>query len=499
MTEGFLPSYSPARLPGTGTLRGMQALGVLFTRAIATWRRLRTDFSEFLQLETAGSVFLLGATALALLVANTSAFGAYERVLNASISIDVGAWHFGLPLIAWIDDAVMALFFFVVGLEIKRELVVGELSRPRKAALPIVAALGGMIAPAAIYWLLNRGTAGSHGWGIPMATDIAFALGALALLGSRAPGGLRLFLVALAIADDLGAIVVIAVFYTKTLSLGWLAAAAVVLVVMFVMNRLRVDRPLPYAVLGTVVWFAVLNSGVHSTIAGVLVALTIPVVARLHPTEFTRLARERLDEIEALEIPGAHVLDSDRQQDFAFEIREAATHSAAPLQRIEHFLHPITTFVVLPLFAFANAGVRLVNYDLATLVVQPVTLGVLLGLLIGKPVGITLMTWVAVKTGLADLPGGVGWRHVLGAGMLGGIGFTMSLFVSNLAFRQMELLAEAKLAVLATSVIAGMAGYVFLSRLRPEGPGKMDEGSEDGAVPDNGTPQQEMGGARSGA
>ena len=437
-------------------------------RSLPAWRRLRTDFSEFFHLETAGSVALLGATLLALLVANTALYPYYEQFLHAEIMIQIGAWTRGGSVLHWIDDGLMVLFFFVVGLEIKRELVVGELSKPRKAMLPLIAAAGGMIAPAIIYLALNAGGEGASGWAIPMSTDIAFALGVLALLGKRAPSGLRLFLTALAIADDLGAIIVIAIFYTSGVSLAWLALAFAVLAVLVALNRLKVDSVVPYAVLGTVVWFAFLNSGVHATIAGVLVALTIPVVSRLQPTEFCEHAREELEGIESTDVPGAHVLEDDSQQEAAYRIRGLATHAAAPLQRLEHALHPVSTFIVLPLFAFANAGVRLVDYDLAKLVVEPVTLGIFFGLFFGKPIGIAAMSWLAVRLGLADLPKGVRWKHVVGGGVLGGIGFTMSLFITNLALSDTLLQAEAKFAVLVTSVVAGLIGYAYLSALSRE-------------------------------
>ncbi len=441
----------------------------LVSRAVSSWRRWRADVSEFLHLETAGSVFLLAATVLALLVANSSLYPRYEHILHLEVALQVGEWEFGQSVLHWIDDGLMALFFFVVGLEIKREVVVGELSNSRKAALPMIAALGGMIAPALIYLAFNAGGAGSRGWGVPMATDIAFTLGVLALLGSHAPGGLRLFLTALAIVDDLGAIVVIAAFYASGVAVGWLIVAFAVLALLMVLNRLRVDSPVPYVILGLVVWFAFLNSGVHATIAGVLVAFTIPGASRLRPAEFCEMAREKLDEIESVDVPGAHVLEDDRQQEAAYEIRQYATHSAAPLQRIEHALLPVTAFVVLPLFAFANAGVRLVDYDIGALVFEPVTLGIFFGLILGKPLGITIMAWAAVRLGLSDLPGGVRWRHVLGGGMLAAIGFTMSLFVTNLAFRNSLLAAEAKLAVIVTSAVAGAIGYLYLRSLSRRG------------------------------
>jgi NhaA family Na+:H+ antiporter len=360
----------------------------------------------------------------------------------------------------------MALFFFVVGLEIKRELIVGELATLRGAALPVIAAIGGMVVPAAIYLAINWGGEGVRGWGVPMATDIAFALGVLALLGPRIPSGLKVFLVALAIADDLGAILVIALFYTTDIDLVWLILAALPLVALVAMNRLQIDEPLAYLAGGTFLWFAVLNSGVHATVAGVVAALCIPSAARLTPTQFTNACRVTIDEIDSCDIEGAHTLRDDRQQRLALNLARSAQLSTAPLQRLEFALHPFTTFVVLPLFALANAGVHVVGEEgLGTWTAAE--LGVLLGLLIGKPLGITLASWLAVRSGFASLPKGVTWNHVIGAGILGGIGFTMSLFVANLAFGTGELGEEVKGAILITSVIAGLIGYAWLRMQKP--------------------------------
>jgi NhaA family Na+:H+ antiporter len=356
----------------------------------------------------------------------------------------------------------MAFFFFVVGLEIKREVLAGELSVRRKAMLPILAAVGGMAVPALIYLALNAGGAGSNGWGIPMATDIAFAIGVMALLGDRVPSGLKVFLVALAIADDIGAIVVIAIFYTSGISFGWLGVAALLFAVLMVFNRRGIDSPVPYLSVGGLLWFAVFMSGIHSTIAGVLIAFTIPAVAKIDPLKFVAETRGRLAKIVAADIPGTHVLIDNEQQLCALEIRREARHTAAPLQRLEFAMHPYTTFVVLPLFALSNAGVRFVGGDLAAGISTPIALGVLLGLVVGKPVGITLMSFLAVQLRVADLPEGVRWPQLLGAGMIGGIGFTMSLFVASLAFRGLEEINEAKMAILLASLVAGLAGYLVL-------------------------------------
>lgn len=430
--------------------------------------RLQRGYSQFMKLEVAGSVVLLCATVVALVLANSSFAEAYHKFWEIEVGISVGGWRFDETLLHWIDDGLMAMFFFVVGLEIKREVLVGELSSARKAALPILAAVGGMLMPALIFILINRGGAGANGWGVPMATDIAFALGVLALLGSRIPVGLKVFLTALAIADDIGAILVIALFYTDHIAFGWLGVGIAVLLLLVGLNVFGVDDPLPYFLLAGVVWFAFLHSGVHATIAGVLVAFTIPATARTEPVAFVNWARGKLDEIETKDVPGSHVLDDPAQQHCAFEIQEAARHTAAPLQRLEHMLLPFTNFIVLPLFALANAGVTLIDYDVGALLTERVTVGIFFGLLAGKTLGISAFTWLAVRLRLADLPARVSWSHIVGAGILGGIGFTMSLFVSNLAFRGQVLQAEAKLGILLTSVIAGVLGYVFLRYVTPK-------------------------------
>ncbi len=423
--------------------------------------KIRKDFLDFTKLEVSGSLVLLAATILALVLANSALGEGFEEFWHIELAFAIGDFEFGQSLLHWIDDGLMAIFFFVVGLEIKREFLVGELSTVRKASLPILAAVGGMIVPALLYSVFNYGGEGASGWGVPMATDIAFALGVITLLGSRVPTSLKVFLTALAIADDIGAVLVIALFYTSEILWGWLGIGMLLLLVLVLFNFLRVDNPIPYFLVAGVIWFAFLHSGVHATIAGVLVAFTIPATARTEPSKFVSWARGKLDEIEVGDTPGSHVLEDPRQQTCATEIQEAARHISAPLQRLEHGLHPLTTFVILPLFALANAGVMLEGNPLE-LLTQPVTIGVLVGLFVGKPLGITALSWVAVRLGIADLPTGVRWGHVFGAGILGGIGFTMSIFVSNLAFVDAHLQAEAKFAILITSLLAGAVGYFFL-------------------------------------
>ena len=430
-------------------------------RMIRARHRVQEDFQQFLHLEVSGSLVLLAATIAALVVANSPLSDGFSEFWEIELSIEVGSFHIAETLLYWINDALMALFFFVVGLEIKREFIAGELSSARQAALPIVAAVGGMVVPAAVYLAVNAGSAGAGGWGVPMATDIAFALGVLALLGSRVPPGLKVFLTALAIADDIGAVLVIAIFYTDAILWDWLGVAVGLLLLLAFLNAIHVESPVPYFLVGSVVWFAFLHSGVHATIAGVLVAFAIPSRARTQPVQFVQWARGKLDEIQDVDVPGAHVLETDDQQLCAMEIQSEARFMQAPLQRLMHGLHPVTTFVVLPLFALANAGVALSGEGLGDLV-SPVGLGVALGLLVGKPVGITVFAWGIVRSGLASLPAGVTWRHVHGAAWLGAIGFTMSLFVSGLAFDDGGMLTQAKLAVLAASVVAGAGGYLIL-------------------------------------
>ena len=424
--------------------------------------RLREGFGEFLHLEVAGSVVLLAATVAAIVLANSGWHEAFAGIWHIDLGFTLNDFTFDQSILHWIDDGLMALFFFVVGLEIKREIIVGELSTVRKAALPILAALGGMIGPAVIYALVNQGGAGARGWGIPMATDIAFALGVLAILGSRVPTNLKVFLAALAIVDDIGAVIVVAAFYTSQIFWGWLLVGFAALLIVVLLNLLGVESPVPYVFAGTLVWFCFLNSGVHATIAGVLVAFAIPSKARMLPMAFVSWARGKLEEIADFDVPGEHVLQSDAQQHCAQELQAQARWIQAPLQRMEHAILPLATFAILPLFGLANAGVRVVGYDFLDLILEPVSVGIILGLVFGKQIGIFAMSRLAVLLGVADLPEGVTWRHIYGASVLGGIGFTMSLFISGLAFRAGILQSEAKMAIIVASLIAGVAGYLVL-------------------------------------
>ena len=425
--------------------------------------RVLGPFHRFAATSAAGGVVLLACTAVALAWANSPWADGYHHLWETPVTVGAPGLGLTLSLHAWVNDALMAVFFLLVGLEIKREVLVGELASRRTAALPVAAALGGMIAPALLYTAVNAGGPGAAGWGIPMATDIAFALGILALAGDRVPAALRVFLAALAIADDLGAVLVIALFYTSAIDWAALGGAGAVLLLLLALNRAGARRPLAYAVPGVVLWLFVLASGVHATIAGVLLALTIPARTRIDEPEFLGRAELSLAHFRAADEPGSTVLTNRGHQEALQELESACDAAQAPLQRMEQSLHGAVAFVVMPLFALANAGVPLGGAVGAALA-SPVALGIALGLLVGKPLGIVLASWLAVRSGAADLPAGVGWRHLHGAGWLGGIGFTMSLFVAGLAFDDAATLDVAKIGVLGASVLAGGVGYVLLRR-----------------------------------
>jgi NhaA family Na+:H+ antiporter len=416
--------------------------------------------------EISGAMVLLAATVIALIVGNSDFHLAYEAFWHKHAGFTFIDFTFDQSLAHWVDDALMALFFFVVGLEIKREFLAGELSSLRKATLPVVAAIGGMMIPALVYVAFNVSGPAARGWGVPMATDIAFALGVIALLGSRVPSSLKIFLSALAIADDIGAILVIALFYTDKIEFIWLFATLIPIAILVLMNRIGVDEPVWYLMVAAVLWFCMLNSGIHATIAGVIAAFAIPATAKMSPLDFTDACRIQLDAIEEADVPGAHILEDYEQQYSALRIRDAAIKTTAPLQRLEIGLHPLTAFVILPLFALVNADITVAGSGLSG--IHQWGLGVFLGLVVGKPVGVLLATWLAVRFGIADLPTGANWKHIAGVGMLAGIGFTMSLFVANLAFRSEGVATEAKIAILAASVTAGLAGYLWLRFVAPD-------------------------------
>lgn len=416
--------------------------------------QVRMLAQDFVRIESSGGIILLICAIIALLLANSSLAEAYFHFWEMDFSIGFGENAVSLPLIEWINDGLMVIFFFVVGLEIKRQLTTGELSRPRRAIMPLAAALGGMLVPAAIYLILNAGGPGEPGWGIPMATDIAFTLGILALLGSRAPLSLKIFFTALAIADDLGAILVLAIFYSSDIQWISLLIAAVILLVLIGLNRARVYSPLPYAVLGVGLWFAFIQSGIHPTIAGVLLAATIPTWGAPDTRALLAQCISVLDEFEVPEATSAN-----RAQAAAQTLETVADRMQSPAQRLEHLLLPWSTYLILPLFALANAGVTIeFNQSLLSMV----SVGVFLGLVLGKAIGITLFAWVAVKLKLADLPSSVDFRQLFSASWLAGIGFTMSLFIAGNAFRNApDLLDQSKAGILIASFVAGVIGFAL--------------------------------------
>jgi NhaA family Na+:H+ antiporter len=425
-------------------------------------------FEWFVRSEVTGSLLLLTCTITALVLANSPWAGAYDDLLHTYIGVGWDDTVFKLSLHHWINDGLMVIFFFVVGLEVKRELVVGELSSFDKAALPVAAALGGMVFPAGLFFILNIGGEAVRGWGIPMATDIAFALGVLAIFGKRVPLGLKVFLTALAIADDLGAVAVIALFYTEKINVGALAVAAVFLVILYPVVRLRVKRRGIVLILMVVVWLAVFASGVHATIAGILLAMVIPVRPRVRPKQFVSDAEAVLEKLKQRQESSSCIV-TDREQLHALEFVHTGAGNALPAGlMLEQALHPVQVWIILPLFALANAGVAL-GADVVGVIASPLALGIIVGLVVGKPLGITLMSWLAVKSGKGMLPASVTWAQVAGAGCLAGIGFTMSLFISELAFNDPGLITAAKIGILAASLTSGVLGFVILGRSLPNG------------------------------
>jgi NhaA family Na+:H+ antiporter len=415
-------------------------------------------FQRFFQAQALGGLLLVVCGLAALSVANSSLAHAYHDFWDTVVVTGLTRRPLALTVHQWINDGLMAIFFLLVGLEIKRELIAGELALPRQAALPIAGALGGMIAPALLFWLLNPRGAEAAGWGIPMATDIAFALGALSLIAPNIPTGAKVFLAALAIVDDMGAVLVIALFYSASIAWGALALAALIVALLATLNLAGVGKLWPYLALGAILWFFVHQSGVHATIAGVVLAFTIPTNTRINAVEFSREARALLDEFDRTETGDFLVLTSKGQQEALFALERASEGVLAPLQRLEHSLHKFSAFVVMPIFAFANAGVSLG----ADIQVPTVTLGVLAGLVVGKPLGIMLAAALAVRTGLAALPDGVHWPMLHGVSWLGGIGFTMSLFIAMLAFDNPALLDSAKIGILGASLVAALIATVLL-------------------------------------
>jgi NhaA family Na+:H+ antiporter len=422
-------------------------------------RALVLPVQQFIHIQGVSSIFLLGAAIAALVWANSPWHDSYHHVWDMELQLS----RLQLPVHAWINDALMAIFFFLVGMEIKHEIVHGELSDLRSASLPIVAALGGMVVPALIYAAINFRQPGAHGWGIPMATDIAFSLGVLAMV-KGIPGELKVFLLSLAIADDIGAIAVIAIFYTETVILQWLLVGGLLLIILYLVRRIGIQRPIVYALLGVLFWLAILRSGIHATIAGVILGFMVPTTPRLSFADFERIGSDIVRQYrEAL--AGGDTATASRVLGV---LEQVVSATEADSERLTRKLNDWVPFLVLPLFALANAGVEFSVASLGEVLRSHVAWGVMAGLVLGKPMGILVFSVAAVKMGWARLPHHVTLKHIGAVGMLAGIGFTVSIFISSLAFRDPALLPQAKAAVLGASLISGIAGYVVLRRAAQE-------------------------------
>jgi NhaA family Na+:H+ antiporter len=435
---------------------------VVSTRQLVADQILKPT-QQFFRKEAASSILLIAATIIALIWVNSDVGETYHRFWHIKVSFTFAHFHISKTLLHWVNDGLMSLFFFTVGLEIKREILVGELATPKKALLPVIAALGGMIVPGLIYIALNVGLPTIHGWGIPVATDIAFALGAVAVFGRRLPVGLRIFLAAFAIADDLGAVVIIAIFYTKEIVWSNLIISLFLILGLAVANFFWIRQTLIYAILGLAVWFFVLGSGVHPTVAGVIVSLFVPARGRYDTDNFLQNVKKITEKFECEEQSCGYSILLNQEHLYAVQALELACHDVeTPLQRLMHALHPWVAFVILPLFAMGNTGLVFRGIVFSEMVSNPVILGIIFGLVVGKPIGIMLFSYISVKSGMASLPQQVRWSHILGGAMLGGIGFTMSLFLSELSFSDPHIIDYARIAILAGSILSAVFGMSFL-------------------------------------
>lgn len=445
------------------TSEGVTGKGVFHAPWEKSFDKILTPFEEFVHRETTGGLLLMATAILALVLANSALAEMYQHLLHTPISISVGSWGLEKTLHHWVNDGLMALFFFVVGLELKREILVGELAVPRQAALPIVAAIGGMVVPVLVYFVFNPEGGAASGWGIPMATDIAFAIGALVLLANRVPKALITFLVALAIVDDLGAVLVIALFYTEQIVWEALLSALAILAVLVMLNRAGIRQPLPYLLLGALLWFALLKSGVHATLAGVLTAFTIPAYSKYDPVRFSEHVKKLMARFDDSHQPGKSIMTNDSLRAVVQTLENGVHKVEAPLQRLEHGLHMPVAFLVIPIFAFINAGIPIEFAVLADTLTHPVTLGVIFGLVLGKFIGIVGACWLALKLGVGQLPANTRFSQIAGVALLAGIGFTMAIFIAELGFAgQVEYLLMAKTGVLVASLLAGVGGFVWL-------------------------------------
>lgn len=427
-----------------------------------SFRQAMTPLEEFIHDEASSGIILMACTIAALVIANSGFFSTYDAILHTQVSIGGGAFTLSLSLHHWINDGLMTIFFFIVGLEIKREILVGELADRRQAILPIGAAIGGMVVPALFYVAINSGTDAIDGWGVPMATDIAFAMGVLALLGKRIPRALIGFLLALAIVDDLGAVLVIAAFYTEQINTGALLFAGAAFVILILCNKSGIRRPLPYVIFGVLLWLGMLKSGVHATLAGVITALTVPANSHCDIIPFLRRMRQLTNTFDRIHEEDKHIMQNSEQQK-ALQSMENFVHCMeSPLQRMEHRLHIWVSFLIIPIFALANAGIPIELASLGQVLLHPVTFGVMAGLIGGKLLGIFFFSWLVIKMGWSRLPQGVTMPQIACVSLLAGIGFTMSIFIADLAFDNAEYLLNAKIGILTASLFAGIVGYIAL-------------------------------------
>ncbi len=428
-------------------------------------REILHTFNKFFSNESTGGILLLICTVIAVTLATIPGGEWFDRMWNTQAGFDIGGFSMNMSLRHWVNDAMMAVFFFVVGLEIKREMLVGQLSSFKRSILPVVAALGGMLVPAGIFWMFNAGSPDSiRGWGIPMATDIAFAIGILSLLGKRVPASLKVFLTALAIVDDLGAIIVLAIFYpTHAIHPEYLAYVGMIMSVLVLFNAMHIKQKYLYIIPGIVMWYFTYRSGIHATIAGVFLAMVIPARGSINEVRFQSRISILLEKFKFSSTRQFNVLTSPEQQHIIHSMNNVIKDVDPLLHRFESRLHPIVTFVIMPVFALANAGVALDFHSIVSGGISTVTAGIFFGLLVGKPVGIFLFSFLSIKLKLAARPIGVTWKQMASIGVLGGIGFTMSIFINNLAFENPVLIDTGKISILITSAIAAFIGLGAMS------------------------------------
>jgi NhaA family Na+:H+ antiporter len=434
---------------------------------VAPWEKafdqVLTPLDEFIHRQTTSGILLMLCAVVALYIANSQWSDAYHHLLEMPFTIGLEGFQLSKSLHHWINDGLMALFFFVIGLELKREILVGELADPRQAILPITAAIGGMLIPALIYIVFNPEGHAFDGWGVPMATDIAFALGALALLGSRVPKQLVIFLVALAIVDDLGAVMVIALFYTESINLVALATVAALLLMLVTINLGGIRRPLPYILLGIVLWVAMLKSGIHATLAGILLAFTIPMRPKYDPSRFLSQINRMIEQIKQAYHREENIVKNDELRARVQSLGEGVKMVQAPAQILEHKMHLPSAYIIIPVFSLANAGIPVDWSSFGSIISHPVSMGIAAGLVFGKLIGIAGFSWIAVKIGLTRLPQGLNFKHIVGVSLMGGIGFTMSIFIAELGFaNHANDLLMAKTGILLASVLAGVSGFLWL-------------------------------------